>query len=160
MLGVPEGASDAEVRRAYLELARRHHPDYFAGAPEPERRAAEARMRAVNEAWAVLGDPARRRAHDASKPAPPFRPFDTGDDDPDPRDQPDIPYRPMARPARPGPTLTPALLLGSSLVIGGVSLVMMSTVLLAVAAALLLLSCVGFIVVPLLALGRAHRDEG
>jgi len=49
VLGVPEGADPAVVRRAYLQLARAHHPDLHPdGAP---RRAAERRMQEVNEAW-------------------------------------------------------------------------------------------------------------
>ena len=158
VLGVPEDASDAEVRRAYLELARRHHPDYFVSAPEGERLAAEARMRAVNDAWAVLGDTARRHAHDEARPRP-FRPFGLVEDEADPRDQPDVPYR--ASPPQPrGRTIAPALLLAGAVVFGALATVMASTTLLGVAAALFLLSCVGFLVVPLLALDRAHRDEG
>lgn len=158
ILGVPEGASEADVRRAYLELARRHHPDYFTAAPEPERAAAEVRMRAINDAWAVLGDRHRRRAHDEVRPKP-FRPFDTGETDPDPRDQPDVPYR-LAPPPRRTPAVAPGLLLIASILCGALATVMSSTALLGLAAALFLLSCVGFLVVPLLALGRAHRDEG
>lgn len=56
VLGVPPTADQRAVRRAYLELARRHHPDHAGGDP--------ARMRAANEAWATLGDPARRAAYD------------------------------------------------------------------------------------------------
>src|SRR3954451_13759441 len=45
VLGVPPGASPAEIRRAYLRLARRHHPDAGGNAAE---------MRRLNEAWAAL----------------------------------------------------------------------------------------------------------
>lgn len=58
VLGVPPGATAAELRRAYLELARRHHPDLDGGSAE--------QMRAVNEAWATLGDADRRRRYDES----------------------------------------------------------------------------------------------
>src|SRR5215218_8897326 len=98
VLGVGRGASAGEVRRAYLALARRHHPD--AHAEGPERAAAERRMQDVNAAWAVLGDPARRAAFDRdererggrrrSAPDPGFRPFDPGPD-PDPAAAPDVP---------------------------------------------------------------------
>ncbi len=61
VLGVHPTASPAEVRRAYLALARRHHPDAGGDAGT---------MRAVNEAWAILGDPARRAEYDrGSRPA-------------------------------------------------------------------------------------------
>jgi hypothetical protein len=55
VLGVAVGASRADIHRAYLALARRHHPD--AGGDE-------AAMRRVNQAWAVLSDTARRRRYD------------------------------------------------------------------------------------------------
>jgi len=45
------------IRAAYRTLARRHHPD-LGGDPR--------RMAAVNEAWAILGDPVRRRRYDAT----------------------------------------------------------------------------------------------
>jgi hypothetical protein len=67
VLGVSSDAEPREVHRAYLALARRHHPDRSGGD--------DARMRSINEAWAVLGDPARRRHYDLvhlrpSRPAP------------------------------------------------------------------------------------------
>ena len=55
VLGVAVGASRADIHRAYLVLARRHHPD--AGGDE-------AAMRRVNQAWAVLSDTGRRRRYD------------------------------------------------------------------------------------------------
>lgn len=58
VLGVVPTAATADVRRAYLELARAHHPDRSGGDA--------ATMRAVNAAWAVLGDPGRRAAYDRS----------------------------------------------------------------------------------------------
>lgn len=58
VLGVPPDASAAEVHAAYLALARRHHPDVGGGD--------DARMRAVNAAWAALGDAQRRARYDRS----------------------------------------------------------------------------------------------
>lgn len=63
VLGVAHDASPAAVRRAYLELARRHHPDRPGGDAD--------RMRQVNEAWAILGDPARRASYDLALRTPP-----------------------------------------------------------------------------------------
>lgn len=63
VLGVEPEASAAELRRAYLGAARRHHPD-LAGSGAAERAAAERQMQRVNQAWAVLGDPVRRREYD------------------------------------------------------------------------------------------------
>ena len=56
VLGVAVDASRAEIHRAYLGLARRHHPD-AGGDPDA--------MRRVNEAWGVLADAGRRRRYDA-----------------------------------------------------------------------------------------------
>lgn len=52
------GASFDELRLAYRRLARTHHPDARGGAGTPE-------MAAINEAWQVLSDPARRAVYDA-----------------------------------------------------------------------------------------------
>ncbi|HYZ99140.1 MAG TPA: DnaJ domain-containing protein [Acidimicrobiales bacterium] len=55
VLGVRSTATQAEVRAAYRAAARDHHPDAGGDA---------GRMRALNVAWAVLGDPTRRAAYD------------------------------------------------------------------------------------------------
>src|SRR6188768_2552903 len=75
VLGVAVGASRADIHRAYLALARRHHPD--AGDDE-------AAMRKDNQAWAVLSDNARRRRYDVEHdlwrvPTPPTAPVDRPD---------------------------------------------------------------------------------
>ncbi len=56
-------------------MARDVHPDRHLASPPAERARAERVMRKVNEAWTVLGDPARRAAYDrtlaaASRPPP------------------------------------------------------------------------------------------
>lgn len=93
VLGVKPSASDVEVRAAYVALARFHHPDRV---PAERRREAEDRMRAINAAWHVLGDPTRRAAYDAelrsarapgrsarpeNAPSPDFVPLDDDDTD-------------------------------------------------------------------------------
>jgi hypothetical protein len=163
VLGVAPTASAEEIRRAYLKLARAHHPDYFVDAAPPTRMAAEARMRAVNDAWAVLGDPERRRQLEADRPPEPFRPLHEDDEDePDPRDQPDVPYRPAPPPTigERARTMAPVLLFFAALAVGVFGAVVNLPALLALGFALFLLSCVGFLVVPLLALSRARQDEG
>ena len=57
-LGAGEGEPREQLERRYKRLARRHHPDR--GGDEEE-------MKAVNEAWRVLGDEESRRAYDARR---------------------------------------------------------------------------------------------
>jgi len=64
-LGVIPTASAADLRTAYLKLARANHPDKFDGAARAE---AEARMQQINEAWNVLGIAHKRREYDAKQP--------------------------------------------------------------------------------------------
>ena len=64
VLGVPEDSEVGVIRRAYLDLARAHHPDFHVGAA-PEVRDANARqMQVLNEAWKILSDPDQRRSYD------------------------------------------------------------------------------------------------
>lgn len=64
VLGVDPDATAESIRRAYIAQARRHHPDRHRSEGPAAAAAAEDRMRAVNEAWAVLGDPAQRNDYD------------------------------------------------------------------------------------------------
>jgi DnaJ-class molecular chaperone len=59
VLGVPKTATTADIKKAYRKLARQHHPDRNAG-----NAAAEQRFKEVNEAHAVLVDPAKRSQYD------------------------------------------------------------------------------------------------
>lgn len=59
ILGVPRGASQADIKKAFRKLARQHHPDVNKGNADAERRFKE-----INEANAVLGDPGKRRSYD------------------------------------------------------------------------------------------------
>lgn len=61
-LGVDPDASAAEIRSAYRQVMRRHHPDRAGDDPGSAER-----VRRANEAWHVLGDPERRRAYDDSR---------------------------------------------------------------------------------------------
>lgn len=65
-LGVTPAASADEIRAAYRSRARRLHPDHAGPVPSTDARRAAEEMAAVNEAWRVLRDPARRAAYDAS----------------------------------------------------------------------------------------------
>jgi len=52
----PRAESDV-IRAAYRVLARKYHPDHGGD---------RARMIAINDAWDILGDPARRASYDAA----------------------------------------------------------------------------------------------
>jgi DnaJ-class molecular chaperone len=58
-LGVPRDSSQADLKKAFRKLARKHHPDVNKGDSEAERRFKE-----VNEAYDVLSDPAKRKLYD------------------------------------------------------------------------------------------------
>jgi DnaJ-class molecular chaperone len=59
VLGVPPNASGRAMKDAYRRLAFQHHPDR-----NPQPAAAEA-MKRVNEAYAVLSNPEKRREYDS-----------------------------------------------------------------------------------------------
>jgi curved DNA-binding protein len=58
ILEVPRTASEAEIKKAYRRLARKHHPDVSKAA------GAEGRFKEITEANEVLGDPEKRRRYD------------------------------------------------------------------------------------------------
>lgn len=60
-LGLSPTSEDVVIRAAYLALMRRYHPD---ANPSDE---AAARTRAINDAYAVLGDPAKRAEYDETR---------------------------------------------------------------------------------------------
>jgi len=52
VLGVPHGASDEEIKRAYRDLARKYHPDNYANNPLADL--AQEKMKEINEAYDTL----------------------------------------------------------------------------------------------------------
>ena len=64
VLGIEQGTGQKEIRDAYRKLALRYHPDRNRDHPE-----AAARMREINESYAVLSDPQKRREYDALRKA-------------------------------------------------------------------------------------------
>jgi len=60
LLGLPRRAPPADVKAAYRRLAAQYHPDKLAAEAPEGQEAATARMAELNEAIAVLSDPARR----------------------------------------------------------------------------------------------------
>jgi len=62
ILGVTRSASADEIKAAYRELVKKHHPDLF---PDIDAKAkATEKLRLINEAYAVLGNPKRRDRYD------------------------------------------------------------------------------------------------
>jgi curved DNA-binding protein len=72
VLGVARDAPADAIKTAFRKLARKYHPDV---SKEPD---ADARMKEVNEAYAVLSDPEKRAAYDQLgrdyRPGEEFRP--------------------------------------------------------------------------------------
>ena len=63
VLGVAPSATAEQIREAYRRLAREHHPDRTATSGSA---VGAVSMPAINEAYRVLNDPARRAVYDAS----------------------------------------------------------------------------------------------
>jgi curved DNA-binding protein CbpA len=68
LLGVPRGATDEDIRKAYRRLARKHHPDANPNAPH-----AEERFKEIQQAHEILSNPKKRLAYDESSRTSPQR---------------------------------------------------------------------------------------
>lgn len=163
VLGVAVTATAEEVRAAYRQAARDHHPD-AGGDPR--------RMRDVNAAWHVLRDPGRRAAYDRQLTGPP-RPAPAAaswswaevDDDVDavrPEDWADLadgdPVRPVRALSGWWALLPPATLL-AAIGAGAGSLVFLSAELLALSGGLFVLAFGLFVLAPLRAMSRKPGGE-
>jgi DnaJ-class molecular chaperone len=58
-LGVARDASQAEIKKAYRKLARKHHPDV-----NPGDKSAEERFKEFSAAFDILSDPEKRKLYD------------------------------------------------------------------------------------------------
>jgi hypothetical protein len=86
LLGISTEADEDEIRHAFRERVRACHPDRVANLDEDLRKLAEEKMVLLNEAYAVLRNPARRAAYD------------------DRRLRAQMPSRPLHGPAPPSPS--------------------------------------------------------
>lgn len=60
ILGVPRSASDEDIKKAYRKLAMQFHPDKNPG----KEQWANEKFKEINEAFAVLGNPDKRKQYD------------------------------------------------------------------------------------------------
>lgn len=58
-LGVAKGSSEADIKKAYRKLAMTYHPDR-----NPDNKEAEEKFKQINEAYAVLSDPQKKKQYD------------------------------------------------------------------------------------------------
>lgn len=167
VLGVDPKAPAGEIRKAYLQLARDHHPDFHTTASDAYRLGNEREMQRINEAWTVIGDPERRRAYDhrygEERRARPgaasydFRPFDDG---------PDIDYAAELDDTAIAGTevsrmmqIVPALLLLGGAGIFVVGALIKLDLLVAVGIIGVLLGLLGFLAAPAMAIARSLQAE-
>ena len=59
VLGLSKSASDDDIKKAYRRIAKECHPDLH-----PDDKAAEARFKEANEAYAILSDPDKKAKYD------------------------------------------------------------------------------------------------
>ena len=65
ILGVPKTASEAEIKKAFRSLAKKHHPDKHAGDASAQKRFQE-----ISGAYDILGDKEKRAQFDAGAIGP------------------------------------------------------------------------------------------
>jgi len=71
ILGVSRDAPQDDIRKAFRKLARQYHPDVA-----KDKKKSEEKFKEINEAYEVLGDPAKRKKYDTlganwDRPEPP-----------------------------------------------------------------------------------------
>lgn len=64
VLGVSRDATDSEIKSAYKRKALKYHPDRMAGKPEADIKAAEDKIKEINEAYSILSNQKKKAAYD------------------------------------------------------------------------------------------------
>ncbi len=152
--------SESALRRRYLSLARKYHPDQLVSESDAAKEEAGERMRAVNEAWAVLGDKARRLRYDQTlfesnieTAKEEWRPFD--DSYVPEYEEPVMPGR--ARPPK-WMTVAPPLFIVSGAVITVIGGILGGAVF-AFGLILILLGAISFVLAPVAVMVMSARSE-
>ena len=65
MLSISNGATEAELKKAYKKSALKYHPDRLAGKSEKEKDDATAKFKEINEAYEILSDNVKRKRYDS-----------------------------------------------------------------------------------------------
>jgi hypothetical protein len=182
VLGVSHDATPTAIRRAYVTLARQHHPDQHADAAPAVRSANERAMQAINEAWSVLSDPAARRRYDErvlddrddvetrgrerrarheadERARAAWRPYIDDGDDIDPRLLEDEPSGVVVTRRRQFITVLPTLAFfaGVALVLFGLVINLLAVAILGIGT--IVFAALGFLLLPLFALSASARND-
>jgi hypothetical protein len=169
LLDVAPSASAADIRKAYLSLAREHHPDYHTGRDPSARAANEREMQRINGAWAVLGDEQRRRAYDdelrrrvRAERGPGAASYDFTPIDDDDTDYAalldDEPVGDGARVSK-GLQMLPVVGVVAGLVVLVAGMVLRTNVLLAWGVIALAIGVLSFVATPVIAVMRSYRSD-
>lgn len=64
VLGVDKTASDSDIRKAFLKLSKKYHPDMQVGKTDAEKKESEEKFKEINEANEILSDKEKRQRYD------------------------------------------------------------------------------------------------
>lgn len=78
ILGVNKEASPKEIRKAYLNLTKKYHPDKQGALSEEEKKLVHENMSEINEAYETLSDETKRKEYDSRRSTGGKRQFQQG----------------------------------------------------------------------------------
>jgi len=64
VLGVNYNATERQIKRVYIKVSLKYHPDRWVNKPDDEKQAAEERFKEISNAKEVLSDPEKRMDYD------------------------------------------------------------------------------------------------
>ena len=79
-LGVPENATQDQIKQAFRKLSLKWHPDRWVNGTDEEKKKAEEEFKRINEAHTVLSDEKKRQQYDSGFEEGDFGPGDGGFD--------------------------------------------------------------------------------